>query len=368
MKIGIITLPLHTNYGGILQAYALQTILERMGHVVEYIEVKKDKYLLPLSVRYLVYLKRLLVNIFFKKKNRIFLESYCYENKKIIEKNTRRFINKYIHQNIIKDYSELSEDDYDILMIGSDQIWRSSRVRNNNDYSQFLDFAYKWKIKKITYACSFGEDDWEYSKKETEKIRTLVMAFDAISVREESAVLLCKENLGVDMKLVLDPTLLLDKSDYLNLIHNNISQNNNKLVCYILDKNDDIDWLIRYIARRTNSVPYNVNSRAEDVMAPVEERIQPPVEDWLQAIHEAKVVVTDSFHACVFSIIFNKPFICIGNKKRGMSRFDTLLSTMGMKERMLTDFEYIDDKLFEVPNVNYHDLKKQSLNYLLENI
>ncbi len=373
MKIGIITLPLHTNYGGILQAYALQTVLERLGHEVEYIEVERKSYLLPFKVRYLVYIKRAIFNLFTKNKSRVFLESYNFKNKRIVERYTQHFINKYIHQRIISDYSIISKNDYDILMIGSDQIWRSSRACINNDYSQFLDFASDWNIRKLAYGCSFGEDEWRYTIDATNRAKGLLESFEAISVREDIGVQFCSEHFHVKANLVLDPTLLLDKSDYLDLLNNNSNiskeaHDTKGILCYILDESPDIIHLIDNISQEKGLTPFRVNSKVEDIMAPLEERIQPPVEEWLQGFNDAKMVITDSFHACVFSIIFNKPFICIGNRNRGMSRFRTLLSLTGLENRLLLDFDRIDNVVFEAPNVDYQSLRYNSLCFINNNI
>lgn len=80
-----------------------------------------------------------------------------------------------------------------------------------------------------------------------------------------------------------------------------------------------------------------MNSKVENKKAPLQERIQPSVEQWLRGFYDAEFVVTDSFHACVFSILFNKPFIAIENEDRGTSRFTSLLSMFGLKDRLITD-------------------------------
>ena len=72
-------------------------------------------------------------------------------------------------------------------------------------------------------------------------------------------------------------------------------------------------------------------------MAPLAERVQPPVEQWLRGFYDAEFVVTDSFHACVFSILFHKPFIVVGNARRGMSRFKSLLSIFALGDRLVMD-------------------------------
>ena len=109
----------------------------------------------------------------------------------------------------------------------------------------------------------------------------------------------------------------------------------NALLNYILDETPAKTALIAALAEAEGLVPFRVNSRVEDINAPLEERIQPPVEQWLRGFADAEYVITDSFHACVFSIIFNKPFFAVGNQGRGLSRFKSLLTMFGLQDRLL---------------------------------
>lgn len=365
MKIGIITLPLHTNYGGILQAYALQVVLERLGHKSEYIECKR-KTKIPLPIRYFVYFKRFLRKYLCNSNEIVFLEKYLDATNDIVRQNTNTFINKMIRIRKISDFSELKECDYDALVVGSDQVWRNGSARERNDFSVFLDFAENWKIKKFSYASSFGTEIWTYTEQSTKQICRLLTCFDGISVREESAVHMCKCHLNINAKLVLDPTLLLSKEDYLMLLGPNKNEKSKgDLMCYVLDESNDISQMILRIAQEKKLVPFKTNSKVEDIMAPLKDRIQPPLEQWLQGFLDAKLVITDSFHACVFSIIFNKPFICLGNSKRGMGRFYSLLKLIDQEFRLISDSVIIDQKCYLSPNVDLNALKAKSMHYLL---
>ena len=359
MRIGILTLPLHTNYGGILQAYALQTVLEWMGHDVVVIDtpnVKPSPSLMTLCKRII---KRLLgkhVGVIYEWKH----------NKEypIISQHTQPFVDKYIHRKIVSSPTELQEKDFDAIVVGSDQIWRPKyygKIEN-----AYLSFAKKWNIKRIAYAASFGTDDWEYTHKQTIECGNLLKMFDAVSVRESSAVNLCKEHFGVDVQHVLDPTMLLDKEDYIRLIEAaNTPKSKGTLLNYILDETPEKRTLIEQIAKDKGLVPFRVNSRVEDHNAPLEERIQPPVEQWLRGFYDAEFVVTDSFHACVFSILFNKPFVVIGNKERGMARFNSLLRLFNLESRIIVnfdDFKSLSDTNFSVGD--FQEIQKQSYYFL----
>lgn len=340
MKIGILTLPLHTNYGGILQAYALQTVMERMGHEVVVLSNKR-KYSLPLWRLPLSYTKRLIKKyILGRKDTRIFAEQLQQKEYVTISQYTQKFINTYIHICNVESFKNLKSTDFDAIVVGSDQVWRpkyftslfKSKIEN-----AFLSFAREWNIKRISYAASFGTEDWEYTAVDTALCGELLKQFDVVTVREDSAVRLCKEKLGVDALHVLDPTMLLSKEDYIKLFDvANTPKSSGNLLTYILDDTPEKTDVINKISKEKGLIPFRVNSEAKGPHASVEERIQPPVEAWLRGFYDAEFVVTDSFHACVFSIIFGKPFIVIGNKDRGMARFESLLKMFGLEDCLIS--------------------------------
>lgn len=336
MKIGILTLPLHTNYGGILQAYALQTVLQRMGHEVCLLE-EEHSFKLPLWKAPLVYSKRILKNIF-GQQCPIFYEKKLERESLIIRQNTERFISKYINIRKVTSFHDIKKNDYDAIIVGSDQIWRPKYFPGIEH--AYLDFTDGWNIKRIAYAASFGTDEWEYTSKQTETSSSLLKLFDAVSVREESAVALCLNHLGVEAKHVLDPTMLLSKEDYIRLFEvSGIPKSPGKLLCYILDESQEVWSYIEAVAQKKSIVPFRVNSKVENLNAPLLERVQPPVELWLRGFYDAEFVITDSFHACVFAILFNKPFIALGNEKRGMSRFYSLLDMFGLQDRLFSSLK-----------------------------
>ena len=233
MRIAILTLPLHTNYGGILQAYALQTVLERMGHEVCIVEKKRKPVTLPLWKVPLVYGKRMLKNA----KGRpfpLFYEQKVNREEPFVRQHTDKFICRYIKRRIVGDFSEINESDYDAIVVGSDQIWRP-KYFNDNIERAFLDFTEGWDVRRIAYAASFGTDEWEYTRAQTRRCGRLLKRFDAVSVREASGADLCREHFGVEAKTMLDPTMLLEKEDYIRLFENaNTPKSNGTLLNYII--------------------------------------------------------------------------------------------------------------------------------------
>lgn len=333
MRIGILTLPLHSNYGGILQAYALQTILERTGCDVSLIEVPTYPIHLPLWKAPLVYGKRILKNIS-GHPFPIFYEQKVNREAPIVRQYTDKFIDKYIKRRIVKNYTNIHENDYDAIVVGSDQIWRPKYFPNIE--IAYLNFTKGWNIKRIAYAASFGTDEWEYNKRQTRICGRLLQSFDAVSVREESGINLCHNYFHVQAKHVLDPTMLLEPEDYIRIFEKaSVPKSPGTLLNYILDETPEKMAFINEIAGEKGLIPFRVNSKVEDVKASLEECIQPPVEQWLRGFYDAEFVVTDSFHACVFSILFNKPFIVIGNAERGIARFTSLLKVFNLENRLI---------------------------------
>lgn len=368
MKIGIVTLPLHTNYGGLLQAYALQTALRRMGYDVEHFQLPADySEFHPLWKMPLVYCMRALRKYIGGEYNiPIFTHPL-----KWIRKNTDAFIASNIHPRYLsgKEWNEQLANEYDAIVFGSDQIWRPIYAYPIEKY--FGSFLRDSKIRRISYAASFGTEDNEYSDEQIALCRKLLSQFCAVSVREKSAVSICKERFGVQAEHVLDPTMLLSQEEYIDIFkQSNTPKSEGTLAVYVLDESQQIDDFIKEQSLQKGLTPFRINSKVENYNAKLSERQQPPVERWLRAFHDAKFVITDSFHACVFSILFHKPFICIGNKNRGMSRFDSLLNMFGLKNRLVDindivdyvekeiDWEHVDKVLAQKRQEAFHFLNQ----------
>lgn len=369
MKIAIITLPLHANYGGILQAYALQTVLKRMGHSVEVITTpvlkKISFWRMPFS-----YTKRFLLKFLFRKNVKIFFEQWHNQVDPFLVKQITSFIHENISNRLVKSYYDIKSNEYNAFVVGSDQIWRPKYFDFSID-NAYLSFAEYWTgIKRIAYAPSFGTDEWEYTPKQTRLCRNLLTSFDGISVREESAVKLCRYYLHNDALQVLDPTMLLKASDYSKLfVNKQLPPSSGQLLTYILDESPEIDLLVHNLSLSLNYKPFRVNSRYENLDALLSERVQPSVEQWLKGFSEAKFVITDSFHATVFSILFNKPFVVVENRERGLSRLHSLLKMLGLEKNLLPVGEQLRcdlDYSYDVKAVNtiLSNLRNKSFSFL----
>lgn len=355
MKIGILTQPLHANYGGLLQNYALQQTLVRAGHEVETIDWEGGS-----GLRAMLY--RMKVRVLHTLLPNRFPPLRCMPNDKeraIIQRNTNHFINTYInHTEAMHSYegfeSQAAKGKYDAYVVGSDQCWRP--CYNAFISSMFLDFVQDKQVKRIAYAASFGTDKWEFTPQQTAVCAPLAKKFDMVSVREDSGVKLCEEHLGVNAVHVLDPTMLLTKEDYIQLIEKEKEpKSDGTLFNYILDPDARKSAFIQKVAISKGLKAFQVLPKCqtetrtkEDVKKRIEDCVFPGVTTWLRAFMDAEMTIVDSFHGMVFSIIFNNPFWAIGNVDRGMSRFTSLLKMFHLEDRLL-DADNLDEVDFSKP-------------------
>ncbi len=299
-----------------------------------------------------------------------------------IAQNTYKFIDNYLTSRTEHCYTteQLREqvDKYhlDAIIVGSDQVWRPYYSPCQPNY--FLDFLPEdSKVKRISYAASFGGDNWDWSQELTKQCAKLLQEFDAVSVREQSGIRLCKEHFNVDAVQVLDPTMLLEIEDYREVVKKGKESvkevKRATLFNYVLDRSVEKQAIIETIAKRTGKTSFSSMPELDDSIYNLygdrDNAVYPPVEDWLSAFDEAEMVVTDSFHGTVFSIIFNKPFWVVGNEGRGMARFESLLSMFGLQDRMITAkiLSTIDlNAPIDWENVNSkrNEMQKFSLSYL----
>lgn len=346
MKVGIITQPLRNNYGGLLQNYALQQVLKKLGHEV----MTLDQTSVPVSKLRIIasHIKTFLLKLIRKGNGRKYYFRLGKKQEAIIQQHTRDFVDKYIDRTQPMYKSEdfrnyCINNNIDLLITGSDQVWRPRY--NDNIYRSFFDFAEDLNVKRIAYAASFGVDTWEFTEEQTLECKRLIEKFDFISVREESGIDLCERFFNRSAEHVLDPTMLLDKEDYEKLVYEeNEPVSTGNLFTYILDKSDEKRDIIKKVADSLDLVPFSVMPKCRanrNTIKQIEGCVYPPVTKWLRAFMDAKFVVCDSFHGAVFSIIFNKPFLIIANKERGLARFESLLRLYALEDRIITGNEIV---------------------------
>ncbi len=338
MKTAIITLPLHTNYGGILQAFALKRTLEGMGHEVTVLDLK-DKMPVPKGLKApFVYLGR------FLKGREVFREKRYARELPVLSANVSRFVWKYVNPLLIDSYTDV--DDYEAFVVGSDQVWRPLYFRPIED--AFLRFAKGRDVRRVAYAASFGTDRLEYEYMQIEECSELLRKFDGVSVREDSAVRQCEEWFEYEGAVhVLDPVMLLDRDEYVSMISSVDSHPaKGRIMTYILDSSPEKTHVVEFMKRVSGMDVHDVSVRPYVNDRPVSDRVVPAVEDWLAAFADAEFVVTDSFHGCVLAILFHKRFVAVGNSMRGMARLTSLMDMFGLDSRLVHGIDPEDDGEF----------------------
>lgn len=354
MKIGILTQPLHNNYGGLLQNFALQQVLKGMGHEVETIDWRQEKA--GALKECLWQKKEQLLSLILKDRERPRYQ-LTRDEEQIIGRNTFHFINRYItvcpkKVRRAEEFRAIDEEyKYDAYVVGSDQVWRPGYNAAMMP-AMFLGFTDRKDVKRIAYAASFGTSVWEFSSELTQECARLAKKFELITVREKSGVDLCRRYLGVESTWVLDPTMLLGREDYERVvIAENEPVSKGTLFHYILDPSEEKKALIERVAANLGLNPFTImpkfqaeNRTKWDVKNRIEDCIFPRVTSWLRGFMDAEMAIIDSFHGAVFSIIFNKPFWVIANSKRGNARFESLLGLYGLEDRMIASGDAIEWK------------------------
>jgi len=354
-KVLITTLPLNANYGGILQAYALQRVVCDLGFRPVTDTSRPKPLLKRLRWRLLRHPYRWV---------RMASPARVDQDWRISRRVTaplRAFIARNIKTGLFMETggtpsgrARLAKR-FRTFVVGSDQVWRASYA---NIPAQFLDVLEPIQVdrpRRISFAASFGVDDIaEYSSDDRSRAAALIRRFDAVSVREKSGVRICRDEFGVRAEHHVDPTMLLTADDYLKLVSHAggaTSPAAGRLLTYRLDANDEVRRVEGVLSERLDLrplellTPWPPSHRA--YAAKPAEFVMPSVEHWLASFASADFVVTDSFHGCVFSILFNRPFVVYANAERGAARFDSLLGVFGLEHhRVGAESPLIDERVF----------------------
>lgn len=210
---------------------------------------------------------------------------------------------------------------------------------------------------------SFGTDKPEYSDEQIKQCKKLIGFFDAVSLREESGLSVIstfgwKANVeGV----VLDPTMLLAAEDYQKVLPLKASESKGKIFYYVLDRNDQINAILSEVSQNLDKELYGISDIQKD------NEILISIEEWLTDIRDAEFVITDSFHGMVFSILFHKQFTVIANKKRGITRFTSLLSMFGLEDRLINspnEYKQLPDIDYDEVDISLEQRRSESLDFL----
>lgn len=321
-RVGILTLHFHVNYGGMLQAAALYRLLKDEGF--EPVLLRKEPENLSPFKRLIRNLLRVIPGqniggVRARAKARSTHDPFL-----------RRFIPNSTRPCHNREELRLAVEQWRLgaVVVGSDQVWRSEYHQDSNYPVYFLDFV-PAGVRKLSYAASFGHSEWRYPEW-LEEVSGLLADFDAVSVREQSGAVICRDTLGRDdCHLVLDPTLVVDPVFYSEAAAPARLKSQHSLVTYILDQSEGAEAIRASVE---TAMPDTCTTTSLSIGWEGE---QPEVGEWLRAFMDADFVITDSYHGTIFAILFGKDFIAVGNKDRGLDRFTTLLERLDLTDRLV---------------------------------
>lgn len=336
--IGIITLNGYENYGNRLQNYALQEVIKSMNCTVDTVIIQNDEKKMPKKniKKFLKVNPQILLS---KANNK--RKSYMMKiiNKNIIQERRNRF-KDFSNERIVETGIEISNKEmikkYSYFVVGSDQVWNPHYIKNSPD--NFLEFAPL--NKRIAYAPSFGASSIPNEYKENYKIG--LEGFKDLSVREDIGAKIIKDLTGKKAKIVLDPTMLLTKEEWLSIAKevSNKPKQSYLLTYFLGDIESETKKVIKKIANDNNLIVVNlaqIKSKEWYTVDPAE---------FIDLINSSALFCTDSFHGAVFSILLERSFIVFDRSKKTYSmnsRIETLLNKFSLESRLSNNIKYSDD-------------------------
>lgn len=378
--IGLVTCYSHHNYGSMLQAYATEMIMQKMGLPFQTIACTKPRNYMTVN-KYVYYLKKLLIadwNMYLGKKRIAKIKAKKPEFRKNAEMRDKKFddfANKYFHTSACprnRKELEAMAANYSAFLVGSDQLWRTDSVEHGY-------FTLEWVpdyIRKVAYSTSIGvkEVPWFQVKKN----KWFMNRFDHIALREQSACDLVFKLTGRKVQVVLDPTLLFTGEQWMAIQQKEPLTNGKYIFCYLLGNNPSQREFIKRVKDKTG---YKIVALlhlddyvpSDDAFADEAPYNVGPCE-FLNYIRNAEFVFTDSFHCSVFSILYKKNFFTFSRfaenaKQSTNTRIDNLLHITGLEGRRMTANKTADEVLNYNGSFNQVDekldvLRASSMAYL----
>ncbi len=361
MKVGVVTFHNAHNYGASLQTWALQKVLKNLGtkpcvihyhpQIIDRLYVAPKQDTLKKKMKYIL-----------KKKYRKRVKAQVEKNRKYQEfiKNSFQLTGDY------KTYDELKNAKLgmDAYITGSDQVWNSDHT-DGFDPAYLLDFA-EDSAKKISYAASVGR---EYIFPQyQDQFRESLKSYTSISVREASAQPAIESLTDKPVEVVLDPTLLLDRNDYEELKKPGLFKGQRYIFVYMMESNKE---MVRFANRLSVAIGLPIIQRKPSPIFRNElgSYYTDTAAEFLSEIENAEYVLTNSFHATVFSLIYEKPFISMLHSSTG-ARTSDLLKSVGLESHIVYNTENFHDiHQFDIEDKDelrrrIHDLQKTSYDFL----
>jgi hypothetical protein len=351
-KIGIINFHRAINYGAVLQAYALSEAIKKLGYNAVTIDYKNPLIEKIYNPRYINYksLKGILSGILTYNRRK--------RKKELFEDFRAKYFTLYEPPNL---YS-LNTDEYYKFITGSDQVWNYNLTEYDTVY--FLEFISVSK-KKNSYAASFGFD--EIPDEYVEDYRGFLEDFNQISVREEQGAQIIKNLLNRHAEVVLDPTMLLSKEEWIK-ISKKYKRNKNYILIYQLAASQSLLDFAVELSKQTNCEIINISDAIRRrIKAKYVTGVGP--QEFMGLFSNARYIVTNSFHGTAFSINFNKPFFVemLPPPAKVNSRLENILDTFDLRSRQIingTNANIFTDIDYATVSKKLELERKRSLDYL----
>lgn len=327
MSIKVTTI-IGDNYGSALQAYGFQCSLKKVGGGSDLVWVRPRSYVVRFLRMYFIPT----ATDGIKKKLRKLSSDFANRAKR---RKVKEFYRTSIKMSCYRNRDALAQDckSGDILICGSDQVWNPQFIPNMLFY---LDFAHVSGIRRYSYAASLAVDNLQPSQEDYYK--KYLMNFDGISVREESGRKILEELEISDVRVDVDPVLLITREEWTNVASNRFKNEKYVLLYMLRPMNELFDYARQYAEKHGSKLVYigDFVFKADQV----ENCYDAGVEDFLSAIYYADSVITNSFHATVFSTIFHKKFLSYAVTRTG-SRVRDYLESISLGEHLLTNLNEV---------------------------
>lgn len=360
------------NYGACLQAYALQSAIEKAGNscriiqYTPYVDLRRLTNFVEKPESLELRITRAIRHpIQLVKRKRFSKKSHLRDSR------FSAFRNCYLKfdEHLYSSWDELKTNvpQYDNFVCGSDQIWNPVIHGNHNVGPYFLDFVPEGK-KRIAYAPSIGiqvvPDECKSQMSE------FLCTFDTLSVREKRGAELIKEITGLDAPVVLDPTLLFD-GNWWSQVCSPVEIKKPYILCYLFNEHESTYNFVEQVRKNTGLDVITLPFALRDIYGKSKKIYDAGPAEFIWLIKNAEMIITDSFHATAFSINFNKSFYCLRRNTNGEvnnmnSRIVSILSMAGIQNRLLDETEngfVLPDSKIDYNEVNKRISEKRECNF-----
>lgn len=379
-KVGLAIVTYTINYGTFLQAFATQEAVRKLGYDTEIINIdsvirdvskSRKKYFVKQIFNFaeLKSYKSTIAAIINRKLDKVYNNYYTQREKKFLE-----FQKKYFEKGKRCDsWNGLAEHckNFSSVLVGSDQLWRPANIAGN---FYTLNFVPE-EINKVAYATSFGLK--EVRKDQKEDVANFLKRIQHLSCREESGVEIIKSLTGREAKLVCDPTILLTKEKWQEFLNKNPKVEGKYILAYLLSDNKEHRDFLKKLSQKTKCKIVGVLHGAGYIKGDEKNVDEAPSDigpfDFLNLIKNAAFVCTDSFHGCVFSVLFEKDFYAFKrfsdkDKMSTNTRVVNLLKKFDLIGRLVENYDKIDLTQIDytVVNKKVENFREYSIKYLKE--